>query len=280
VIRAPWDGDKLHAWALANYPSAADPNDDEFSDLRLVLADLFWTYGIEHPPTIESAQRIIADGSDLAAKRAFGMGERDLRKRANVLDGLADKLRTDNPKPRARRILTKPERFVLEVGDCLLYPTSQGHIRNPYVGPRMEERFFAAHRWEADGWGAALVLMRYYRYGVFARYVIAVLRNNPDAKPRLANFAKLSIRHSVRIGWRASELERRVHAVETSSQHLKRMRVEIVGSLVVDRERVEAEFTPGEPPITVESNFANKARIDRPGNEDPRVEDPIAAYLT
>jgi hypothetical protein len=58
------------------------------------------------------------------------------------------------------------------------------------------------------------------------------------------------------------------------------MRVEIVGSLVVDRERVEAEFTPGEPPTTVESNFANKARIDRPGNEDPRVEDPIAAYLT
>jgi hypothetical protein len=108
----------------------------------------------------------------------------------------------------------------------------------------------------------------------------AIRDHNPEAKPRLADFAKLSIRHSVRIGWRASELERRVHAVETSSQHLKRMRVEIVGSLVVDRERVKAEFTPGEPPITVESNFANKARIDRPGNEDPRVEDPIAAYLT
>jgi hypothetical protein len=221
VIRAPWDGDKLHAWALANYPSAADTNDDEFSDLRLVLADLFWTYGIEHPPTIESAQRIIADGTDLAAKRALGMGERDLRKRANVLDGLADKLRTDNPKPRARRILTKPERFVLEVGDCLLYPTSQGHIRNPYVGPRMEERFVAAHRWDADGWGAALVLMRYYRYGVFARYVIAfsgtILRPSPGSRTlRSSPSGTASGSAGARPSWNVGSTPSR-RAVNTSS---------------------------------------------------------------
>jgi hypothetical protein len=54
---------------------------------------------------------------------------------------------------------------------------------------------------------------------------------------------------------------------------------EILGSLAIDRRKVEAEFKPGEPPITVESNFANNARIDRPGKEDPWVDDPIAAYL-
>ena len=90
--------------------------------------------------------------------------------------------------------------------------------------------------------------MRYHRYGVFARYVIAVLRSSPKAKPALSDFAKLSIRHSHRIGWSASHIDRRVHAVETSREHLKRMRVEILGSLAIDRGKVEAEFTPGEPP--------------------------------
>ena len=279
VVRAPWDGDKLLVWALSNYPSAADPSDDEYSDLRLVLAHLFWSYGIDHQPTFETARRIIADGIDLKAKRSLGMGERDLRKRATVLDALANKLAASNPKPRLRRILTKPEPFVIEVGDCLVYPTSHGQARNPYVGPKNEDRFYAIHHWEADGWGAAILLMRYHRYGVFARYVIAVLRSRPEAKPALSDFAKLSIRHSNRIGWSASHIDRRVHAVETSREHLKRMRVEILGSLAIDRRKVEAEFTPGEPPITVESNFANKARIDPPGKEGPWVDDPIAAYL-
>ena len=279
VVRAPWDDDKLVVWALSNYPGLADPSDDEYSDLCLVLADLFWTYGIEHQATLESAQRIIADGIDLEAKRRLGMVERDLRKRARVLDALAAKLGATNPKPRARRVLLRPEPFVLEVGDCFLYPTSRGEPRNPYVGPKQEERFYSVHHWQADGWGAAIVLTRYHRYGVFARYVIAILRSHAGTRPGISDFATLSVRHSARIGWSGPVLDRRVHAVETSGQHLERMRVEIVGNLAIDRERVEAEFTPGEPPITVESNLANKAQVNRPGREDPRVDDPLAKYL-
>jgi hypothetical protein len=134
VVRAPWDGDQLLVWATSNYPSAADPSDDECSDLRLVLVHLVWTCGIDHQPTLATAQRIIADGVDLEAKRTLGMAERDLRKRSTVLNTLADKLRTSNPKPRARRILRKPEPFVFGVGDCFVYPTSHGEPRNPYVG--------------------------------------------------------------------------------------------------------------------------------------------------
>ena len=47
VVRAPWDGDRLLAWALDAYPELTDPRHDGHTDLRLALADVFWSYGIE-----------------------------------------------------------------------------------------------------------------------------------------------------------------------------------------------------------------------------------------
>ena len=73
VVHAPWDGDRLRAWAKSAYPALDDPADDEHSDVSLVLADLFWRYGIEHPATVAAAEEIIASGADLAAKRGLGM---------------------------------------------------------------------------------------------------------------------------------------------------------------------------------------------------------------
>jgi hypothetical protein len=41
VVRAPWDGERLLSWATSTYPGLIDPTDDEYTDLHLVLADLF-----------------------------------------------------------------------------------------------------------------------------------------------------------------------------------------------------------------------------------------------
>ncbi len=99
------------------------------------------------------AGHIIVEGTDLAMKRALDMSERDLRQRGRMLDELAAKWQTPNPKPRPRRVLAKPEAFLLEVGDCLRYPASRGSVRNPYVGPRQEASYYALYTWDPDGWG-------------------------------------------------------------------------------------------------------------------------------
>src|SRR5262249_25162874 len=113
VVRAPWDGERLLAWALERYPGANDPADEDYSSLRLALADLFWLYGIHHPPTMETALRIVAEGSDLAMMRTLGMSERDLKQRARVLGELATKWQMPNPRPRPRHTLLRPEPFPL-----------------------------------------------------------------------------------------------------------------------------------------------------------------------
>ena len=196
VVRAPWKGERLLAWAVARCPSAADPADTDYPVLRLAIADLFWTYGIDHPETFSRAEQVIADGTDLAALRLLGMKPRDLDRRARLLAGLAERWRTSNPKPRPRRILAAPEPFVLEVGDVLAYPMDGGLLRNPYVGPRTAERFFDRHPWVPDGWGAAVVLDRFHKYEVFARYVIAFVAAGEPARIDPASLATRSILHT------------------------------------------------------------------------------------
>jgi hypothetical protein len=206
------------------------------------------------------------------------MSDRLLARRAKTLDLLAQKWRAPNPKPRSRRMLIEPEPFVLEVGDCIVCPASGGEVRNPYVGARKEERFYAIHQWVADGWASAIVLARYRKYEVFGRYVVALLRSDRGVRAAASEFAAMSILHTTRFG----PPRRRVEAVTTSRLHLERMRVEIVGRLAVDDAAVAREFAPDRPPISSHGDnrdFANDAWVDRPSREVVAIDDPIARYL-
>ncbi len=279
VVRAPWNGDQLLAWALARYPSAADPADTDYPVLRLALADLFWTYGIDHPETFSRAAQIIANGTDLAALRLLGMKPRDLERRARLLSTLAERCRTPNPSPRPRRILTAPEVFLLEVGDVLAYPMDGDLLRNPYVGPRMAERFFSRHPWVPDGWGAAVVLNRFHKHEVFARNVIAIVAAGEPARLDPASLATRSILHTWSFG---TGDRRRVHAVEVSRQHLARMRVETVTRVAVATERVAAELAPDSYRIAhfgTDGSLASRAAIGSGSARIVPADDPIARYL-
>jgi len=280
VVRAPWDGDRLLAWALETYPDAADSRADGYADLRLALADLFWTYGIEHPDVEEAAVSLV-DGGDLDAKRQLGMAERDLKRRAVVLDTLAAKWRAANPQPRSRQMLKSPQPFILRAGDCVTYPTSIGRVRNPYVSEAREGTFYETFPWEGDSWAAAIVLACRHRYETFARYLIAVLRRAGANPATLEEFAGLSILHSRTF---APAPMRRVHLVSTTRMHLKRMGVVVVGNRRVDDARVADAF-PHE--LTRSGrDFANDAwtlpdtyrhKPDRLAPAD--VRDPVAAFL-
>jgi hypothetical protein len=274
VVRAPWDGDRLRAWAQDAYP-------DDSTDLRLALADLFWSYGIDHHDVFAKALEVVDGGADLDSKRRLGMSERDLKKRSTILDQLAAKLRSTNLKPRNRRMIEAPEPFLFAPGDCLIYPTSEGRVRNPYVSPAREAAFYTAHAWERDGWAAAITLGCVHRFETFARYLVAVLRHDDETEPALGDFATLSILHSRTY---SHDVLQRVHLVSTTSLHLKRMRVSIVGNLPVHAAKVEAAF--GRELETSGREFANDAWTlpdtyrYRPERLTPAdVRDPIAAFL-
>jgi hypothetical protein len=242
VVRAPWDGSQILAWAVSAYPEAGNEADSDYTTFRLVLADLFWTYGIEHPDLFESANQIVVSGKDLASKRQLGMRERDIERRSKILDSLIAKWQERNPRPRPRQIRRQPEPFVLEAGDCLVYPTSSGRLRNPYVGPSIEEKFYAMHGWEQDGWGAAMIVRVYRKYEVFARYVAAILDWQQSGKPTFSDFPALSILHT--SNFQLSD-RRRAFPFTTSRVHLKRMQIEVVGRLRLIAKKAENDFSLG-----------------------------------
>jgi hypothetical protein len=281
VVRAPWDSERLLQWAVEQFPAATDPADTSYSDVRLAIADLFWVYGIDHPTVRDDAIQLVDSGADLAAKRSLGMNDRDVTRRSKLLRQLVDKWSAPNPKPRRRNVREHPEPFVLEVGDCLTYPTDTGRVRNPYVTPGREKQFFGMHPWTPDGWAAAIVLARHHRFETFPRYLVAVLGHGGQARPDTERFRALDILHSKTF---MPTPLRRVHLVSTKQLHLKRMRVEVIGNLPVAEHRVREAFA--KELTTTGREFANDAWTlpdmyeYRPEQLAPAdVRDPILAFL-
>jgi hypothetical protein len=143
---------------------------------------------------------------------------------------------------------------VLEVGDCLTYPTDTGRVRNPYVTRARDEWFYATYPWTEDGWAAAIVLARRHRFETFARYLVAVLRYEGQARPDLERFGTLDILHSKTF---MPDPLRRVHLVSTKRLHLQRMRVEVIGTLAVAEDLVREAFA--KELATAGREFANDA---------------------
>lgn len=281
IVRAPWDADRLLRWTTDSYPDAGNPASDAYSGLRLVLADLFWTYGIEQDEVRETALELIRDGGDLDSLRRLGMSDRDLQRRARVLEAAEAKWRSPNPTPRARRMLSRPQPFLFEIGDCLTYPTSAGRVRNPYVSEAREASFYARFAWDEDGRAAALVLHRLHRFETFARYLVAILRHDSPVRPTAARFPALSILHSRTFAFQPL---RRVHLVSTTRVHLKRMRVEVVGNVPVDRDAVEQAFRTelgragrelANDSWTLPDMYEHRPECLAPAD----VDDPVAAFL-
>jgi hypothetical protein len=277
IVRAPWDGARILEHLLAKYPSGKDPNDEEYTDVHLVIADLFWQYAIDHPPSFRRAAEIVQSGADLDAKRALGMATADLKKRGKTLEELRDRLKARNPKPRPRKMLTKPEPFLLAAGDCLFYPISRGSPINPYVSAKTRAAYDALYRWKQDGWGTVLVLRTYRRFDVFARYLVAVLDYAGADKPLLEQFRARNILHA-NAG--KGKPVTRVHGVHTASGQLRKMEVEIAGNLPVNDGRVAADFDVDKPPLSYgENDFCDIAGVNLdPGGNFAR-DFPVAVYL-
>jgi hypothetical protein len=221
VARLPLDGSRLLEIVRQTEPDAAgDPNSEDHTTFWLVAADQFVRRGIECAPAVEKALSIIDSGSDIAAMRDLGMTTPNLRKRSAKLSELRERL-AQGIVARRRHTLAKPQRYTMEVGDVLAYPASRGQPINPYAADSKK-----LLRWEQDGWAAMLVVRNGRAFDYLAWYSIAVVKSEFPEKPTLGDLLEAL--------WTLRE------AGTCSPVHFKRMELEPLGKVVLDRDAMVA----------------------------------------
>ena len=157
VARLLFDGDGLVEILCQFEPGAANnPNDEEHTIFWLVVADQFARRAIACARVREKALTVIDDGSDLAMHAKLGMSPADLKKRRKVLAELRARLTVVTADSLKRRsILRRPQPFLMDVGECLIYPTSGEDCINSYYAPKNK-----IPGWKHDGWSAMVVVDR------------------------------------------------------------------------------------------------------------------------
>jgi hypothetical protein len=236
VARLPYDGDKLVEILCETEPAASgDPQDEDHTTFWLVAADQFAKRGIVSLRARESALRIIDTGSDGAMLQKLGMDPAGLRKRRRVLEELRERI-TGPLVGKPRTVLKKPQSYLMEVGDVLVYPTCEGTSINPYFASKERDRSWKGQ----DGWSVTVIVDRgrAFDFLVWYRPLIAAAMTE---KPTM-----LALR-----GVPSWKLER---AGTCSASHFKKMELEKIGMLPIDREKLTRTFREMRPGISAAIN--------------------------
>jgi hypothetical protein len=228
LARLPFDGDRILGILRELEPPACDPSDEEYTTFWLVVADQFHKRGIACPQAVETAMRIIDDGSDDDMFRRRRMNATDLAKRRRKLAALRAQLAGGSVRA-DRRTLRKPQAYCMDTGEVFVYPTSRYTPLNPYL-KRREDNYRAPFNWVHDGWSAMVLLNRGRAFDYLAWYAIAVL---DDTYPHKPSMEQLLAHH----GWVVTP------PATCSANQLRRMDVEKIGQVQIDRE-ASARFRP------------------------------------
>ena len=230
VTRLPFDGDRLAELACSVDPDAANnPEDEDHTTFWLVVADQFAKNGIACQRVREKALDIIDGGSDLAMLSKLGMDAAGLRKRQKMLGNLRQSLTAAAQPANPRRVLKKPQTLLMQVGDVLVYPTSDGKNINPYFPSK--ERMVPA--WQQDGWSAALIVECGRAFDFLAWYRPLTIAVALEEKPGIAQLRLTTIWVLKRPG-------------TCSPVHFKRMGLEKVGTVPIDAAKLNRSF-PARP---------------------------------
>ncbi len=233
VARLPLGPDALLAMLTDRHRAmATDPEDEGHSVFWLVLGDRFTRLGIDCPVARDRAVAIIDGGRDLANCEALGMAPALLRKRAAMLEALRATL-LRGPVPGTKRpVLRGPQPFLMEVGDCFVFPTCKGQGINAHF-PAKE----ADPTWRGqDGWGAGVVCERDRAFGYLAWYRLCVLGRVFPEPPTLEDIRRgsfgcgLSAGTCTPIQFRRMEL-RKVGAVPVREGAILEMVPELVSAV-------------------------------------------------
>ena len=207
----PADGDRILEILLANQPEPPTFDRDGGPAFWLVVADQFERRGIRCHLACERARTAIDAGEDLRDLKAREMDDRDLRKRAKVLEALKARLVSPRPlRPRPSGYRKPP--MVVSPGEVFAFPSMQGESMNPWSGREPFQIY--GGRFEPDGWGVLLILCTGRAYDWFPWCTYSTLSVWSEREPTLAEArdARLSsmsarrgvprARHLARIGAR------------------------------------------------------------------------------
>jgi hypothetical protein len=225
VARLPFSDERLAEILVGTESSAAnDPANEDHTIFWLVLADQFARRSITSVRASDCALRIIDEGSDLAMLERLGMKPADLGKRRKFLTELRSRIASPSSAEKPRRVLKKPQPYVMDVGEIFTYPTSGGDNINPYFVSKDLMR-----NWSHDGWGALVIVECGRVFEFLAWYRPLTVRSARPEKPSIDQLHAES-------PW----LLRRPGTC--SAAHFKRMEFEKIGSVNIAAERLAAAF--------------------------------------
>jgi hypothetical protein len=180
VLRLPLEVDSVLEQLVETQPVLRKPDDPEYTDAWLVVADRLHRYGLRHEPTLTLVRHLIDDDIDILRKAELGFDERELQARRKVLAELRTRLETPHPKPYRTGTIKKPQPYVLDSGLIVSYPAMDGACANPYYSG-------GDPRFRPDGFGAALVAERGRIFGYLTWYIVFVLDATWPRRPLLAD---------------------------------------------------------------------------------------------
>jgi hypothetical protein len=240
IARLPFDGERLLEILSGTVPTVADnPSDEDHTTFWLVVADQFTKRGIVCDRARKQALTIIDADSDEAMHAKLGMSPSDLSKRRKMLQEVRVRLTAPPVSSRPRSVLRKPQTFLMNVGDLLVYPTCGGRCVNPYFASKEQDRAVTATDWNQDGWSALVIVDRGRALGFLSWYRPLTLSTATVQKPTLA-------------GLRGDILWKCARAGTCSPVHFQRMELEKIGTLPIDKDKL-TRLLPVMPPGTFEA---------------------------
>jgi hypothetical protein len=113
----------------------------------------------------------------------------------------------------------------MNVGDVVVFPTARGNPINPYF-PSLEKM---QPKWIQDGWGAVVIVEAGREFDFLAWYRPLTVANAMSAKPSLQQLL-------------AKERWALKRAGTCSASHFRKMRIEKIGAVTIDREKLDRCF--------------------------------------
>ncbi|WP_348264111.1 hypothetical protein P8935_06145 [Telmatobacter sp. DSM 110680] len=267
VAKLPFDNDRLVDILCESEAAAArNPNDTDHATFWLVVADQFAKRGIQSDRAQKTALQIIDSGSDLQTLEKLGMKAPDLRKRKKVLEEVRQRILSPQIRSTPREVLKAPQTLLMHTGDVLVYPTFGGRCRNPYFVDQNKDRMgTATPSWQPDSWSAMVIVDSGRAFDFLAWYRPLTLIHAVAEKPTLYPLQEERLWCLARPG-------------TSTSSHFKRMGIEKIGAVAIDREKLTkclGEMRPGISAAVSDISLANqlsvgpyssKARLGEPGN--------------
>jgi hypothetical protein len=251
LARLPYDGERIVEILTDINPDVAEHRENEdHTTFWLVIADQFARRGIRSDRAKENALEIIDGGIDLETLSTLGMQSSDLNKRRKVLEGVRARATAPMAAHQRPHVLKKPQEFLMDVGDVLVYPTCNGKCINPYFKSKEQDSMFHGG-WKHGGWAAAVIVDRGRAFDFLSWYRPITVTKETIEKPTL-----MELRGEVQ--WKLEP------AGTCSRLHWTRLELERIGRLSIDQNKLHRVF-PGMRPGTINAiediSIANRLSV-------------------